>query len=310
MHPKDIQTKRILISPLNWGFGHVARVIPLIDLFLKNDNLVFFAGNRSQFQIIRQYFEAVKWIEHEGYPFDFNKGGSFRFNLLKQLPSLIGRWKKERDEVEHYCIQHSIDVIISDHRYGFRSEGIYSIFLTHQIQLPLYWYERILQKFHLRWLRRFDEVWIPDDEQLNFAGKLSLAPKSLNARYIGIQSRFHSYPRSESDRRGTVVVVSGPLAYARQYAIEQAMILTQEDITFILPEDLKNLRLDNAKVVLATDWIKCDELILSAAKIVSRSGYSTLMDLVALKVSYSITPTPGQSEQVYLYNYWLTRSKV
>jgi len=33
------------------------------------------------------------------------------------------------------------------------------------------------------------------------------------------------------------------------------------------------------------------------------------MDLVHLKVPFSITPTPGQSEQEYLFKYWVQRMK-
>lgn len=310
MLPAAIRNKRILISPLNWGMGHVARCIPLIDILLKNGNMVFIACDHSQQVIFGHYFEEVKWIDHQGYPFDFSKGGSFRLNLLKQLPSLVQRWKKERDEVEQYCAEFAIDIIISDHRYGFRSEKIHSIFLTHQIQLPLYWYERLLQRLHFRWIGRFNEVWIPDDEQLNFAGKLSKGAEKLNATYIGTLSRFQIYQQRDRDKSGVVVVASGPVAYARQFVIEQAALIVSGNVTFIVPEELKDLSFHiSSTVVFSNNWRKCDERIMSAEKIISRSGYSTLMDLVELKVPFSITPTPGQSEQIYLFNHWRSRLK-
>lgn len=309
MLPSDIRDKNILISPLNWGMGHVARCIPLIDLFLKNNNNVFVAGNRSQLSIMDQYFNDIHWIVHEGYPFNFGNSGSFRYDLIKRFPSLVSRWISERTEVERYCQDYAIDVVVSDHRYGFRSRRKHSIFLTHQVQLPLLRYERILQHVHHYWMRQFNEVWILDDEQINVAGKLSKPEKVLNYSYIGIQSRFMLYEKTQRATSGTVIVVSGPLSCARQYATEQAAYFTKEQITMIIPEELFNLKFpQNINVIVSNDWKKCDEVILGAEKIISRSGYSTLMDLVELKVPFSITPTPGQTEQKYLCDYWISRN--
>ena len=47
------------------------------------------------------------------------------------------------------------------------------------------------------------------------------------------------------------------------------------------------------------------KLILSSKKIICRSGYSTLMDMHLLgKKELVLIPTPGQSEQEYLADYW------
>ena len=43
-----------------------------------------------------------------------------------------------------------------------------------------------------------------------------------------------------------------------------------------------------------------DEYIRGAKFIISRSGYSTLMDLKVLEIKSTLIPTPGQTEQVYL----------
>jgi UDP-N-acetylglucosamine:LPS N-acetylglucosamine transferase len=46
-------------------------------------------------------------------------------------------------------------------------------------------------------------------------------------------------------------------------------------------------------------------LLLSAELIISRSGYSTLMDFMALGIkNVELHPTPGQAEQVYLLERW------
>ena len=45
-----------------------------------------------------------------------------------------------------------------------------------------------------------------------------------------------------------------------------------------------------------------NEMILDSEYIISRSGYSTVMDLVALGKKGIFIPTPGQAEQEYLAN--------
>jgi hypothetical protein len=50
-------------------------------------------------------------------------------------------------------------------------------------------------------------------------------------------------------------------------------------------------------------------LLQQADKIIVRSGYSTIMDLAVLGLLHKAEfhPTPGQSEQEYLYSIWGSR---
>ncbi|MNW08839.1 hypothetical protein D3C71_2056980 [compost metagenome] len=53
-------------------------------------------------------------------------------------------------------------------------------------------------------------------------------------------------------------------------------------------------------VTLITDWLAADQEIASAETIISRNGYSTLMDLQFLNKKAVLIPTSGQLEQEYL----------
>ncbi|MEZ5011780.1 MAG: glycosyltransferase [Bacteroidales bacterium] len=44
-------------------------------------------------------------------------------------------------------------------------------------------------------------------------------------------------------------------------------------------------------------------LVGQSEMVICRSGYSTIMDLVSLKRSALLVPTPGQTEQLYLAGY-------
>src|SRR5690606_3875047 len=50
-----------------------------------------------------------------------------------------------------------------------------------------------------------------------------------------------------------------------------------------------------------------NEAMLAAGMVLSRSGYTTLMDLAKLNKKAILVPTPGQSEQVYLGQYLMEK---
>jgi predicted glycosyltransferase len=70
-----------------------------------------------------------------------------------------------------------------------------------------------------------------------------------------------------------------------------------KDLTIISPKTYSPVP-ENIKVIL--DWKQADAEILSAETIISRNGYSTLMDLKFLNKKVILIPTPGQLEQEYL----------
>lgn len=305
MNLGQIKNKRILIAPLNWGFGHVARCIPLIRILKENDNEVIIAADRIQQQIFLCYFPKIKIINHQGYPFQFSKRGYFSLDLAKAYFKLKRRMEQERLEVDLLCNIHNIDITISDHRYGFKTKNCYSIFITHQLNFPLKWYEKWAQRIHVKSMRQFDKVWVPDYENSEIAGELSVNNFEINTEYIGPLSRFSESNRNPNEKSGVTLIVSGNEIHASQFLDEQRKINQGKKITIILPASLNHLDFCHEfNVIPSENWLVCDEIILNSSKIISRSGYSTLMDLYFLKIPFSITPTPNQPEQEYLYRYW------
>lgn len=307
MLPSEIKQQHILLSPLNWGMGHISRCIPLIDLFLKNGNTVFVACEKDHQQILQQYFPKVKYIDHEGYPFKFGSQGNFALDLAKQFFPLKKRLKKELEEVDYLVDLYKIDVIISDHRYGFRSNKTHSIILSHQLNLPARKFEGLIQKMHYDFLHKYDEIWVPDTVNSDYSGELSVNKQGFKAQYIGCLSRFSLYTEKIEKTLDEVIIVSGPMIYAKNYLDEQLKLARPEGykIVLIAPKQLlTGLEHDHISLQASEDWLACDQQIMRAKKVVARCGYSTLMDLIVLKVPFSITPTPGQREQEYLFELW------
>lgn len=302
MKPENIVNQRILISPLNWGMGHVARCIGMIHQLRNQGNELFIACDDAQKRIFEEYFDDITFISHAGYPFYFGGKGQFGLDLLRRMKSLSERLKQERVEVEEMVVAHSIDYVVSDHRYGFISAKVPSIFMTHQVNLPLKWYELSVQKIHRKLMLKFDFIWVLDDETSSLAGKLS-ANAPANGIYIGPYSRFSMYKDEVEKTIDHVLIASGPEIYA--LGLIHDVIDARErfpNLTIIHSTDYGVHPLD-AREVKGT-WKEMDQTIRAAKHIISHSGYSTIMDCMALGVPAHLTATKGQAEQEYLEVRW------
>lgn len=294
MQIESITRRKILISPLNWGFGHVSRCIGLIDRLLRQENDIYVACDPEQEIILRDYFaDRVRYITHDGYPFEFKGKGKFATDLFRSLGKLNKRLKRELREVEGYVQDHQFDLIISDHRYGFRHEQVESIIITHQLNLPVRWYQGSIQRIHRNYLNAFSLVCVPDYEDHRLSGKLSQNNKVLKTAFWGPLSRFSIYEVNDFEKSRSVLIASGPEIYAQQFVDQFA----DSDMNIIASP---NVRVPVGCKSFQGSWIEMDHVILQAKEITSRSGYSTIMDLEFLKVPSNLEPTPGQPEQEYL----------
>jgi predicted glycosyltransferase len=167
------------------------------------------------------------------------------------------------------------------------------------------WYEGWVQRWHCKLLRSFDELWIPDSPDSKYAGKLSENKDQHKVEYIGILSRFSIYTKPIDKDIERLVIISGPTVYGKQQ-LQEELSKHDDGVTyFVADKDIfEELNLIGEQFVSSNDWTSADQIILRAKKIISRSGYSTLMDLVELKAAYEITPTRGQREQEYLFGLW------
>ncbi len=304
MLPTEIQNKNILISPLNWGYGHVTRCIALIYNLLKDRNSVFIACDNSQKKVFIQYFGTqVKFIDHKSFPFHFSGKGNYTKDLLFSIGKLLKRSNYELIEVKSYVFEFNIDFIISDHRYTFRNNMCSSIFMTHQLNLPLKWYQFPFKLYHKYQLKKFNSIWIVDKQENSLAGYLSEKKYYSNAKHIGYLSRFMLYPKKEI-KTGSVLIISGPREYwANLFHVFSKELESNEIQTIIGSSDAQQLILSeklNQKFHSSDNWIETDELLLCVQKIYGYIGYTTLMDVEVLNCDSHLIASPGQLEQEYL----------
>ncbi len=151
----------------------------------------------------------------------------------------------------------------------------------------------------------FNQIWVPDFAgDKNLSGKLSHQYQSNRKFFIGAISRFK---KLEIPKRYDIAfVLSGPepqRSLLEEKIIEQ--IKNNSDKKMILVRGTSNMeKLKNIPAhVEIVELASSDELnqIMSASDlIVSRSGYTTLLDLYVIRKKALLIPTPGQPEQEYL----------
>lgn len=297
MQPSEVNNQRILIACLNWGKGHVSRSIGLIHQLLNQDNQLFIAADIEQKKIFECYFPTVNYLKIPSYPFRFSGNGNFAVDIWKSRKNILKAIQIEQEQVENWVKEHDVSLVISDHRYGFRSKSSASIFVTHQLNLPITWWQKPVQWWHTIQLKKFKQIWVMDSNDSFLAGKLSKNKRFMNLEYIGYYSRFMFQLKvSETEKQLDLVVCSGPSPYDEQLLLVH--LNDSKKLIICSPALASNYPQTN--VIAALNWIKIDELMLKARIIYSYSGYSTLMDVHFLKCQTKLSATIGQAEQTYL----------
>lgn len=302
MNLKDVNNQKILFACNDWGMGHLMRSIPIINQLLKQENEILFAGTIFQIDILKEYIPSIETIAFPGRSFLFKGDGNWNMEILRNTRNLLLGIKEDKTFVQKIITEKKITITISDHRYGFRNKTIPSIFITHQINLPIKGIQNITNHWHKKQLQKFTSIWVLDDENHSFAGKLSIYTSKLHIHYLGIQSRFEKRDLPKKDF--ILAVISGPEPYAEQLFLEVIEIAKKSNDTFkcISPKNYPITSLPrNLKLVNHLSWKEKDELFHQCKSVISRTGYTTIMDLAVLQKPAILIPTPGQKEQEYLY---------
>lgn len=308
------QPYKILIAPLDWGMGHVARCIPLIAYCIEKGHNVSIAGNTACETFVRQYFPSVHFIYLKGYDISYSKNAFFfPLKIFFQIPKILSRIYHEHRCLHTWQKSKSYDIVISDNRYGLYHSNTFNIILTHQLHISVP-QSKLLSKFILflnkKLLSQFHQVWVPDihnDTNNSIAGKLSQKINTLpNIQYIGILSRFTN-KQIVLNHYHIVILLSGP--EPQRSILEDNLLDYFANVTY--PVLLVRGKINNRNIITYPPHIHIENFLdkdalasalVGAHTIICRSGYSTLMDLLALNKKAIIIPTPGQSEQEYLAN--------
>ena len=305
--------KKILLCPLNWGLGHATRCVPIINALTNQGHKVVVAADKGPLAFLQKAFPDLEFIEFPGFNPIYSKSNSQVLKMILSFPRALRAFHRDHKTVESIVKNHNIDIVISDNRFGCWSENVYTVFITHQLHIRapkmLSWTTPIINMFNNSYIKKYDEVWIPDDEDTpSLAGKLSHPTiKRPRTSYLGYLSRFKADYHEDTEKTNKyLVILSGP---EPQRTIFEDIVLKQattiKDNVLILrakpdSNDFPDNVSDNVSMFNHVDDEMFVQLVNSAKNIICRGGYSTLMDLVRLNRSAYLVPTPGQTEQEYL----------
>lgn len=298
---------------MDWGLGHATRVVPVIDLLLEMGAQVIIGADNKPLDFLRLRFPECDWVKVPGFQPAYQKKGSLVLKITADIPQMIIESKKAHDMLEGIIEEKKVDAVISDNRYELYSDKVPTVFMTHQLRLltqGIFAATRTaLQNLLYGFIEKHDEVWVPDFEgEPNLSGELSHVKKLPGIRlfYVGPLSRFQQVKEQvpSGKKYDVICIMSGPEP--------QRTILEEIFIEQALDAKLKTLILsgkpgENSLVIKENVEIRShvpdDEmvsLVLSAGLVISRSGYTTVMDLATLGKNAVYIPTPGQPEQEYL----------
>jgi uncharacterized protein (TIGR00661 family) len=305
----DFNIQTVLVAPLDWGLGHATRCIPLIHALTAAGYRVLIATDGPQEKLLKKEFPQQEFLKLPGYQIRYSRSrGWLPFKIIQQLPALIHIVQWEHRWLEQAIEQHSIDLVISDNRYGLWSHTIPAVFITHQltIKAPYGWLERLIQQINYRYINRFNVCWVPDIAGNNgLAAVLSHPVKKpkIIVEYIGILTRFKQ--EGTGDRKQITVLLSGPepqRTILEEKIVGQAKEI-QQPITLVRGLPAAEEQPEWPPFIQSYNHLETERLqnlLLESELVIVRSGYTSLMELMELQIKTVLVPTPGQTEQEYL----------
>ena len=306
-----LDKKNILVCPLDWGLGHASRMVPVIEMIEKKGGNVIIAADNSPLDFLTQRFPKNTTIKLSGYSPSYPTNGNMALAMIKSLPEMIRKSKRANEELQKIIAKFNICAVISDNRYELATSKIPTVFITHQLNIQTSGWQTmakpIINKLVNHYVGMFDEIWIPDlNNDFQLSGKLSISSKFRNKSYkVGLLSRFSSKSINNiKESIDVLIILSGP---EPQRTILEKLLLSQalksELKTTILlakPGENINKKVNNVTIISHLPDAEFAKTIQSAKVIISRPGYSTLMDLSVFNKKAIFIPTPGQTEQEYL----------
>lgn len=307
------------------GLGHATRTLPVIWEYINRGYKITVISSGNALSMLESELHGVERVTFRSmsdYP-ALERGVGWRLYWYL-LVDLYATWKliqKEHRELKQ--IEQEYDFIFSDGKYGYYSSRRPSFILTHQIAfMPPKFFRHFLQlteRVNLFALKKFDVILIPDfpDAEYNLSGQLSHSRhlQGCEHSFVGLLSSYQrlSVPRDID----YLFIISGYLlehkeAFIRKL-VDQASNLPGKKVFILgqqgaetIPKDLGH----GEDVVLhpMVDGQERQKLFNRAKRVVSRAGYTTIMDLVEHDKKGLLIPTPNQTEQEYLAQYLAAES--
>jgi uncharacterized protein (TIGR00661 family) len=308
---------KILVSPLAWGLGHATRDVSIINDLIARGHTVGVAATGIALELLTREFPDLEFYDVPDYPSPYTSSGFSVARVMALFPLMVKNIAREHRIISRIVKRERYDLVISDNRFGAFAADVPSLFISHQIRFStpgaIESVERTMEVFNSRYHRHFERVIVPDNPPgpRSLSGKLGNARRPLTKRrayWAGIITdiRKQDLPQDID----YLVSISGPKVTKdalRKVIMDQIGGLAGTKVILLGDPgaDFEQRPDGDTLVKSHVDRREMAELLNRARFVITRSGYTTVMELAELeKKEILFTPTPGQTEQEYLSAYY------
>lgn len=307
----------IFVSPLSWGLGHATRDVPIIQELLKHNHRITIASSGPSIVFLKQEFPQCDFIYFLDYPPPYTRSRFFIAKFTAYIPIIIHAIHVEERKARQLFEENKYDLIISDNRFGVYSHDVPSFLISHQLRFSapkiLSFAEEWAQTFNSRFHKNFTRVIVPDNspDTVSLSGTLSCNTRKATQEriyYAGILSSIRKVNVEEDI--DFLISVSGPepqRTMLEEVMFKQVQKLPGKKMMLLgKPAEKREYKMDDSTTVKSHASREEMSVLMNRAKfIISRSGYTTMMEIAELgKKQCLFIPTPGQTEQEYLSQYY------
>lgn len=317
--------KRILFAVHDWGLGHASRSLLLIRALVdRGDAVTIVMAEGGGMHLLRSELgEACAFIVSRDIPKPMSRWPAlFYLRMSFYTPWVLAHFKLEHRFTERLVHEHRFDAVVSDSRYGMWSRAVPSYCILHSLRQimpgPLVWMERMVERGQRDLLRGFRKILVPDIEAgQGLSGVLGHDPETDWGEgrlvYIGPLSGIRRQDMPEDI--DCFISVSGIEPHRSMLGDRVLAALPRLEgrvvVTLGNPAEAGNVReIAGATVHGYLGRDAQGEMLNRAQLVMTRSGYTTLMELAELGKRALFVPTPGQSEQEYLARFHCDRGHV
>lgn len=304
----------IIYGVCSWGLGHATRSLPVIrKLISEKNNLTVISNGRSLEVLKKELGEEITYVDIPDYPMLLSENTrQFLAKSMVYWPVFIKRIEDGLAALQKILNKKHYDCIISDARYDMYSKKIPSFFISHQMRimnpLQIKMFERAMERFNMFFFKRYIGIIVPDYKENNLSGNLShnlMRIDENRIHYVGVLSDFTKRPMKKDI--DYLISISGP--EPQRSILEEKLASQTHDLpgnvvmTLGKAEDYSIKKKDKLTTYSFVTKELREELLNKTKMVISRSGYSTLMDVAVVGTKALFIPTPGQIEQEYLSQY-------
>jgi hypothetical protein len=307
--------RRVLYGVYHWGLGHATRSLGLIRALLaRGDAVTIVIAPGAGMRLLQSELgDACEFFPFADTPAPFSRYPAlFYLRMTAAMPRVLAGFRREHRLAERLVAERHFDCVVSDSRFGLWSRAVPSHCILHSVHQRVPFCssltETVTEWGQRRLLRGFTKILIPDVAQdgglsgwlghdpdfdwgegrLVYIGPLSSVPCMDVAQDIDV---FFSVSGIEPQR--------GLLADLVLQALPR--LSGKVVVTLGRPRDEGQVREIAGATVYGYLGREGQAEMLNRAKLVmTRSGYTTLMELAGLGRKALFVATPGQSEQEYL----------